>query len=115
LTQRLPAGGSAAAGSSNEFTPDSVKHLPAAIRDIIVGSYSDALTPIFLALVPLMLAATILVIFIREVPLSTTIDRADIIADSLEIDGSNAVALTTAELAIISQEQLRAASGRSGP
>ncbi|WP_426625683.1 MDR family MFS transporter [Leifsonia sp. McL0607] len=113
LTQRLSAGGSAAAGASNEFTPGSVKHLPAAIRDIIVASYADALTPIFLAMVPLMVVATLLVVFLREVPLRTTIDHSDVIADSLEIDGSNAVALTTAELAIISAAQRNEDRGRA--
>lgn len=59
-----------------------------------------------------MLAAAVLVIFLREVPLHTTIDRADVIAESLEIDGSSVVALTTAELAIINEEQLAAVAGR---
>lgn len=115
LTQRLPAGGSTSAGSSNAFTPDSVKHLPAAVRDTVIGSYADALTPIFLVMVPLMLAAAVLVMFVREVPLHTTIDRADVIADSLEIDGSSVVPLTTAGLAVISKEQLAAARRAPGP
>lgn len=115
LMQRLPAGGSTSAGSSNAFTPDSVKHLPAAVRDTVIGSYADALTPIFLVMVPLMLAAAVLVMFVREVPLHTTIDRADVIADSLEIDGSSVVPLTTAGLAVISKEQLAAARRAPGP
>lgn len=104
LTQRLPQGGTSA-GSSSAFTPESVKNLPAPIRDVIVGAYSDALTPIFLAMVPLMIVATVLVIFLREDPLKTTLDRNDVIVESLEIDGASSVSLSTAELAIISRRK----------
>jgi hypothetical protein len=76
LAVRLPsAGSSASGGATNSFTPEVVKALPSAVRTIIVGAYSDALTPVFLYMVPLMLIATVLLFFVKEKPLATTIDR----------------------------------------
>jgi hypothetical protein len=76
LAVRLPSAGSAASGgATNSFTPEVVKALPSAVRTIIVGAYSDALTPVFLYMVPLMLIATVLLFFVKEKPLATTIDR----------------------------------------
>ncbi|HEV7184647.1 MAG TPA: MDR family MFS transporter [Leifsonia sp.] len=86
LTERMPAGGSAAGGSSNSFTPAIVKALPGPIRDVIVGSYNDALTPVFLSMVPLVLVAVIVLLFVKEKPLATTIER-EAVAVPLEIDG----------------------------
>lgn len=88
LATRMPNAGSAAAGgNSNSFTPAIVDHLPSAVRDVIIGAYNDALTPVFLYMVPLMLVATVLLIFIKEKPLATTIER-DVLPESLEIDGA---------------------------
>lgn len=95
LTQLLGermSGGSAAAGDSNSFTPELVNHLPPEIRDVIIGSYNDALTPVFLYMIPLVVVAIILLIFIKEEPLRTTVED-DIIPESLAIDGSDSVYL----------------------
>ena len=70
LTTRLP--GSAGGGGGNSLTPEVVRDLPAAIRDIIISSYNDALTPVFLYLVPLVVVAAILLCFVNEKPLATT-------------------------------------------
>ncbi|WP_417555509.1 MDR family MFS transporter [Microbacterium sp.] len=102
LTQRMPAGaGGGAAGATNSLTPETVKELPAQIRNVIIGAYNDALTPIFLYILPLILLATILVCFLREVPLKKTIDRGTVAAESLEIDGANSVADTTGRIATV--------------
>jgi MFS family permease len=80
VSTRLPsAGGSSSAGSLNSFTPEKVQALPAAIKHIIVGAYNDALTPVFLYMVPLMLVATVLLIFVKEKPLATTIEREPVL------------------------------------
>ncbi|MEO8908253.1 MAG: MFS transporter, partial [Microbacteriaceae bacterium] len=92
LTDRMPPGAHSVAGSTNSLTPGAVKGLPSAIRDIIIGSYSDALTPVFLFMVPLVLIAMILLCFVKEVPLATTIDR-EITPTSLEIDGADTLLL----------------------
>ena len=94
LTERLPAGADAAAGGSNSFTPEVVRNLPDAIRDVIVGAYNDALAPVFLYMVPLVVGAAILLLFIKEKPLATTIER-DILPESLDIDGVDSIALSS--------------------
>jgi len=94
LKERLPAGAGSAAGGSNSFTPAAVRHLPDAIRQVIVGAYNDALTPVFLYMVPLVIAAAILLLFITEKPLATTIER-EILVESLDIDGADGIALSS--------------------
>ncbi|MCY0905193.1 MDR family MFS transporter [Arthrobacter sp. H14-L1] len=86
LTERMPAPGAGAADASNSFTPAIVRELPSAARNVIIGAYNDALTPVFLYMVPLVLVAVVLLCFVREIPLATTIER-DILPESLEIDG----------------------------
>ncbi len=76
LAERMPATG-AGAGDVNSLTPSAVADLPDALRDVIVGAYNDALTPVFLVLIPMVIAGLVVVAFIREVPLRATIDRAD--------------------------------------
>jgi len=99
LAERMPAG-AADGGASNSFTPAIVRDLPDAVRDVIVGSYNDALTPVFLYMVPLVIVAAILLCFVKEKPLATTIER-DILPESLEIDGASSVAATTASIPVI--------------
>lgn len=94
LSERMPAG-AAGAGASNSFTPGMVRDLPDSVREIIVSSYNDALTPVFLYMVPLVVVATILLGFITEKPLATTIER-DILPETLETDGGSYVRLESA-------------------
>lgn len=70
----LGAAGSAAGSDLNSLTPSAVNALPDAVRDIIVGAYNDALTPVFLMLVPMVLAGFVALLFIKEVPFRTTLD-----------------------------------------
>jgi EmrB/QacA subfamily drug resistance transporter len=88
LTERMPAGAASAGGGENSLTPAVVRDLPAGIRDVIVGAYNDALTPVFLYMVPLVIVGLVLLLFVIEKPLATTIER-DILPESLEIDGGN--------------------------
>ena len=94
LAERLPAGADAVAGGSNSFTPEVVRGLPEAIRNVIVGSYNDALAPVFLYMVPLVAVAAVLLLFIKEKPLATTIER-DILPETLDVDGASSVALSS--------------------
>ncbi|WP_223690300.1 MDR family MFS transporter [Leifsonia poae] len=96
LAARMPAGATASAGGSNSFTPALVKGLPAPVRDIIVGAYNDALTPVFLYMVPLVLVAVVVLCFVKEKPLATTIER-DAVPTNLESDGSPSRALAAAD------------------
>jgi EmrB/QacA subfamily drug resistance transporter len=92
LAERLPTGGTGSSGGSNSFTPDIVRALPAAIRSIIVGAYNDALTPVFLYMVPLVLIATVLLVFVVEKPLATTLDR-DALPESVPVTGGTDVVI----------------------
>jgi EmrB/QacA subfamily drug resistance transporter len=92
LAERMPPGAGAAAGASNSFTPAVVRALPDAARNVVVGAYSDALTPVFLYMVPVILIATVLLCFVNEKPLATTVER-DILPETLEIDGMTNVRL----------------------
>ncbi|WP_426592870.1 MDR family MFS transporter [Cellulomonas sp. McL0617] len=89
LTQRLPASG---AGDTGSFTPDLVHSLPDQVREIIVGAYNDALTPVFLYMVPLAIAAAIVLVFIKHKPLATKIE-SEAVVESLDVDGTTHVAL----------------------
>ena len=66
LTETMPAGGNAADGGSNSLTPAVVRDLPAQLRDVIVNAYNDALTPIFLYMVPLVIIGLILLVFVSR-------------------------------------------------
>jgi MFS family permease len=96
LQERMPRGAGAAAGSSNAFTPAVVRALPDAVRKVVVSAYSDALTPVFLYMVPVILIATVLLCFVHEKPLATSVER-DILPETLEIDGMTNVRLEDPE------------------
>ena len=68
-------------------------------------------------MVPLVIAAAILLLFIKEKPLATTIER-DILPESLDIDGASHVLLddshdlTTTDASVSRAEPEKEPSGR---
>ncbi|WP_111719342.1 MDR family MFS transporter [Homoserinimonas sp. OAct 916] len=82
IGERLPAGSAAQVGDISSLTPHSVLALPVALNSIVVHGYNDALAPLFLWMTPLAVAAVVLLFFVKEVPLKTTIER-DIIPESI--------------------------------
>jgi predicted MFS family arabinose efflux permease len=75
LTEGLGSLQGAASGASvnkNSITPALVQQLPTAVKDVIVNAYNSALTPVYLYLVPLMIAGAVLLLFIKEKPLAQT-------------------------------------------
>lgn len=74
LTERIPAG--TGTGDANSFTPAAVNALPDQIREVIVGAYNDALTPVFAMLIPMVLVGLVIVAFIKEVPLRSTLETS---------------------------------------
>lgn len=68
LDENLSALGAGAANMINTeaITPAAVAQMPEQVRSAIVASYSGALTPVYLYLVPLMGLATLLVLFVRK-------------------------------------------------
>ncbi|USN96084.1 MAG: MFS transporter [Candidatus Nomurabacteria bacterium] len=73
IAERLP-GASIGSGGQGSLTPAVVKMLPSTVRSAILESYSDALTPIFLWITPLVVVAFIVLLFLRETPFKTTLD-----------------------------------------
>jgi EmrB/QacA subfamily drug resistance transporter len=65
-------GGTAPEGT-NSLTPAAINALPTEIHDAIAAAYADALAPVYLYLVPLMVVTVVLMFFIKEVPLATTV------------------------------------------
>lgn len=76
IGERLPSDGTAmVVGDVASLTPHSVLGLPDDLRDVIVHGYNDALTPLLLGMAPLALVAMILLCFVKEIPLKTTVER----------------------------------------
>ncbi|MFB9166649.1 MDR family MFS transporter [Arthrobacter psychrochitiniphilus] len=92
LTERIPAGASGGSGSTgiNSLTPAKVRALPEQLRTVVIGSYSDALTPIFVYMVPLLVLAGILLMFVKEIPLATSIHHGGPAEDAQGRDGVGA-------------------------
>ncbi|ASO20291.1 EmrB/QacA subfamily drug resistance transporter [Actinoalloteichus hoggarensis] len=72
LDQRLPQGAEIEVPHVESITPAIVAGLPAPLRDAFVTSYANALTPVFLYLVPVFLFGTVLALFLKEKPLAAT-------------------------------------------
>ncbi|MDO5750519.1 MAG: MDR family MFS transporter [Rothia sp. (in: high G+C Gram-positive bacteria)] len=85
LTERMPAQAAASAGEhgTSSLTPAVVANLPEPIHGIIVSSYNDALMPLFLYLVPLGVMSALLLVFVREDALATTVDAEPSTTDHL--------------------------------
>ncbi|MFT4158301.1 MAG: MFS transporter, partial [Microbacterium sp.] len=71
LTARLPADVLEYLGASP--SPEAVRALPESLRTLVVDSYNDALTPVYLLMVPIALAATVALCFVKAKPLAETI------------------------------------------
>ena len=61
-------------GAANSLTPASVVQLPGPIREVVLSSYNDGLTPVYLLMVPLTILALLLLLPIREDKLKETIE-----------------------------------------
>ena len=76
MAERVPAAAlEGGAGGANSLPPAVVASLPQALQDPIVTSYNDALTPIYLWIMPLGLLAAAVLCFVAEKPLATTIEQ----------------------------------------
>lgn len=64
----------AAGDAVNSLTPASVLELPEPIRDAVLLSYNDGLTPVFLLMVPLAVIALLLLLPVREEKLKETVE-----------------------------------------
>ncbi|MDF1489734.1 MDR family MFS transporter [Tessaracoccus caeni] len=75
IVEKLPEAAQLGGGGSNSLTPDTVAHLPEAVRIPIIESYNEALLPIFLFMIPLAVATLIVLFFVKETSLATRIER----------------------------------------
>ncbi len=77
LAERMPPQAmKATGGGSNSLTPALVNGLPEPIKGIVVGSYNDALVPIFLWIAPLGILAAIVLLCVREKALATSVTES---------------------------------------
>ncbi|EFV14441.1 MDR family MFS transporter [Segniliparus rugosus] len=76
----LPPRERAALGGEEQLRPELVNQLKAAhpaLHDAVVHAFNSAMTPVFAYLVPLVAVAFVAVLFVREVPLRTTLDAPE--------------------------------------
>ena len=53
-------------GAANSLTPELVAQLPAPIKEAVLSSYNDGLTPVFMLMVPLAIISFLLLLPVRE-------------------------------------------------
>jgi EmrB/QacA subfamily drug resistance transporter len=77
LAARLPASGAGhlSAAQVSAITPQGLGHLAVPLRHVIASAFASALLPIFAYLVPLLAAAFLLALILREIPLHTRADQ----------------------------------------
>lgn len=64
-------------GETNSFTPGMLHGLPPEAQLPIVTAYNEALMPIFLWLVPLAILSAVVLIFLKQKPLATSIESIE--------------------------------------
>lgn len=72
LVPGLAASGSSKLVRANSLVPNEVTKLPHGVKLMVVTSYNEALTPIFLYLVPLLILGTVILFFVKEKKLAVT-------------------------------------------
>lgn len=81
VADKVPTGTGPQDGA-HSLTPELVNQLPDALRETIVQAYNEALIPIFLYMTPLAVLAAIVLVFVKEKELSTTVED-QVTAESL--------------------------------
>lgn len=76
--------------------PQKLAEMPDAIREGVVNAYADSLAPVFWYLIPFILIAFVLALFLKQIPLS---DESGMVARGEAISGDEAEALESAERA----------------
>ncbi|WP_233563690.1 MDR family MFS transporter [Cryobacterium tepidiphilum] len=89
------AGASAqdAGAATATLDPQTMNDLPESVRQGIVTAYADSLAPVFWYLIPFILLAFLLALFLKQIPLS---DTAGMVARGEAIGGEEAEALEAA-------------------
>ena len=113
LSERMPAQAVASAGEhgTSSLTPELVSRIPEPIHGIIVNAYNDALIPLFLYLAPLGLISALLLLFIREDALATTIETHT--TTDVARSATGAIEVITPEMAAKDAECLKKMQGEA--
>lgn len=59
----------------NSLTPGIVHALPSHVQSTVAAAYNDALIPLFMLVVPLMIVAGILMAMLHETPLAESLQE----------------------------------------
>lgn len=111
ISERMPQQALQSSGghASSSLTPELVASLPEPVHGIIVNAYNDALIPLFLYLVPLALVSTLLLFFIREDALATTLETEPAVDVARAATG--AIPVITPEMATKDAQALKSIHG----
>lgn len=111
ISERMPQQALQSSGghASSSLTPELVASLPEPVHGIIVNAYNDALIPLFLYLVPLALVSTLLLFFIREDALATTLETEPAVDVARAATG--AIPVITPEMAAKDAQALKSMQG----
>jgi EmrB/QacA subfamily drug resistance transporter len=73
LAARLPTSGAGhlSAAQVSSITPQRLAQVPAPLRHVIAAAFAGALPPVYAYLIPLLAAAFVLALILREIPLHT--------------------------------------------
>jgi hypothetical protein len=77
LGAHLPASGAGhlSAAQVSSITPQGLAQLPAPLRHVIASTFAQALPPLYAYLIPLLAAAFVLALILKEIPLRTRARR----------------------------------------
>ena len=77
LGAHLPASGAGylSAAQVSSITPQGLAQLPAPLRHVIASAFAQALPPLYAYLIPLLAAAFVLALILKEIPLRTRAQR----------------------------------------
>lgn len=78
LTEQLPMDALPAGVTASSLTPEVVQALPDTVQTMVATIYSSALTPVFLYLAPLALLNVLILAFVKETPLSDTLETSKV-------------------------------------
>ena len=111
ISERMPQQALQSSGghASSSLTPELVASLPEPVHGIIVNAYNDALIPLFLYLGPLALVSTLLLFFIREDALATTLETEPAVDVARAATG--AIPVITPEMATKDAQALKSMQG----
>ncbi len=75
LTERLSGSGGPGL-DVHSLRPALLSELPGPVQEVVLHAYNDALTPVFLLVVPLAVVAAVLLLFVEPKPLAATLEEA---------------------------------------